>query len=85
VLYSDGLIERRSGDLDKDMAALVEAAGGLAGGTAEQACAALVERLVPAAGNEDDVCLLVLEVPPGRRWRPVSSLMARETAGRPYC
>jgi len=63
VLYSDGLIERRSSDLDADFAALLEAAGGLAGGTAEQACAALVERLVPPAGNEDDVCLLVLEVP----------------------
>ncbi len=63
VLYSDGLIERRSSDLDADIAALLEAARGLAGGTAEQACAALVERLVPAAGHEDDVCLLVLEVP----------------------
>jgi len=63
VLYSDGLIERRNSDLDADFAALLVAADDLAGRTAEQVSAALVARLVPRGGHEDDVCLLVLEVP----------------------
>jgi sigma-B regulation protein RsbU (phosphoserine phosphatase) len=61
VLYSDGLIERRNSDLDADFAALLMAADGLAGSSPEEACVALVERLVPD-GHEDDVCLLVLEL-----------------------
>jgi phosphoserine phosphatase RsbU/P len=60
VLYTDGLIERRNSDLDADFAALLGAAAGLAGSSPEDACAALVERLV-GAGHEDDVCLLVLQ------------------------
>ena len=62
VLYSDGLVERRHSDLDADLAALRSAADGLAGQSPEDVCAALVNRLVPAAGHEDDVCLLVLEL-----------------------
>jgi PAS domain S-box-containing protein len=62
VLYSDGLIERRSSDLDADTDALLAAAADLAGNDAEQVCAALISRLVPASGPEDDVCLLVLEI-----------------------
>ena len=62
VLYSDGLIERRNSDLDADLASLVAAADGLAGRSPEDVCAALVDRLVPDTGHEDDVCLLVLEL-----------------------
>ena len=62
VLYSDGLIERRDIDLDAGFAALLAAADGLAGRSPEEVCTALVDRLVPASGHEDDVCLLVLEL-----------------------
>lgn len=62
VLYTDGLIERRSSDLDADSDALLAAAVDLAGRHAEEVCDALITRLVPAAGPEDDVCLLVLEL-----------------------
>ena len=61
VLYTDGLFERRSSDLDADMTVLLAAADGLAGSSPEEACAALVDRLV-TTGHEDDVCLLVLEL-----------------------
>lgn len=67
VLYSDGLIERRASDLDADSDALLAAAADLAGSGAEQACTALITRLVPPAGPEDDVCLLVLEFGAGTR------------------
>lgn len=60
VLYSDGLVERRSSDLDADAAALVAAAAGLAGNAPRAVCDALVTRLIPAADPEDDACVLVL-------------------------
>jgi serine phosphatase RsbU (regulator of sigma subunit) len=62
VLYSDGLIERRHSDLDADLAALLAAAEDLPGSSPDEACSALVQRLVPAAGHEDDVCLLVVKL-----------------------
>lgn len=61
VLYSDGLIERRNSDLDADFDTLIRAAEGLAGRPPEEACAALVARLLPN-GHEDDVCLLALQL-----------------------
>lgn len=62
VLYTDGLIERRSSDLDADTDALLAATADLAGRRADEVCDALITRLVPAAGPEDDVCLLVLRL-----------------------
>lgn len=62
VLYSDGLIERRSSDLDADTHALLAAAADLGGHRAEDVCDALLTRLAPPAGPADDICLLVLEL-----------------------
>ena len=61
VLYSDGLIERRNSDLDADLAALLRAADDLGDRSPEEICAALLNRLVPPGGHEDDVCLLAVE------------------------
>jgi serine phosphatase RsbU (regulator of sigma subunit) len=60
-LYTDGLIERRDRDIDAGLTALVAAAGGDQGQTADEAIAALLGRLDPPAA-EDDVCLLAVRV-----------------------
>ena len=60
-LYTDGLIERRDRDIDAGLTALLAAAGGEQGRTADEAIAALLDRLDPPAA-EDDVCLLAVRV-----------------------
>ena len=60
-LYTDGLIERRDRDIDAGLMALLAAAGGEQGQTADEAIAALLDRLDPPAA-EDDVCLLAVRV-----------------------
>ena len=60
-LYTDGLIERRDRDIDAGLTALLAAAGGEQGQTADEAIAALLDRLGPPAA-EDDVCLLAVRV-----------------------
>ena len=60
-LYTDGLIERRDRDIDAGLTALLAAAGGAQGQTADEAIAALLDRLDPPAA-EDDVCLLAVRV-----------------------
>jgi serine phosphatase RsbU (regulator of sigma subunit) len=60
-LYTDGLIERRDRDIDAGLTALLAAAGGDQGQTADEAIAALLGRLDPPAA-EDDVCLLAVRV-----------------------
>jgi serine phosphatase RsbU (regulator of sigma subunit) len=74
ILYTDGLIERRDRDLDAGFAALVEAAHDLGRLPAETVCDALLDRLLPAHGHEDDVCLLALRLTTGARTaRPAES------------
>jgi serine phosphatase RsbU (regulator of sigma subunit) len=60
-LYTDGLIERRDRDIDAGLMALLAAAGGEQGQTADEAIAALLDRLDPPVA-EDDVCLLAIRV-----------------------
>jgi phosphoserine phosphatase RsbU/P len=62
VLYTDGLIERRDRDLDAGFAALVDAAHDLVRQPAGTVCDALLDRLLPVHGHEDDVCLLALRL-----------------------
>ncbi len=59
-LYTDGLIERRDRDIDAGLTAL-HAAGGVQGRTADEAIAALLDRLDPPVA-EDDMCLLAVRV-----------------------
>jgi phosphoserine phosphatase RsbU/P len=62
LLYTDGLIERRDRDLDAGFAALLDAAADLVRQPAETVCDVLLDRLLPARGHEDDVCLLALRL-----------------------
>jgi GAF domain-containing protein/anti-sigma regulatory factor (Ser/Thr protein kinase) len=62
VLYTDGLVERRGQSIDEGIAALAEAAAGLAGRAAEEIC----DRLLAAAGAEmvaDDIAVLAIRRP----------------------
>jgi serine phosphatase RsbU (regulator of sigma subunit) len=61
ILYTDGLIERRGQPLDDGFARLQEAVADLGHLPAEQLSDALLDRL--GSDAEDDVALLVLEIP----------------------
>jgi len=63
LLYTDGLIERRSGDLDEGMARLREAAAALAGRSLDELCDELLDRLVQGR-PEDDVALVAIRLLP---------------------
>jgi signal transduction histidine kinase/CheY-like chemotaxis protein len=58
LLYTDGLIERRSEPLDDGFARLAAAAAGCAKLPAGQACRTLISQLTPAEGYADDVAII---------------------------
>ena len=66
LMFTDGLIERRSSDLDVGMARLREAALELADRPLDELCDEIIERLV-SGRPEDDVALVALRL----RGRPV--------------
>ena len=61
LLYTDGLIERRDGDLDEGMARLRAAATELAGASLDELCDQLIARLVEGR-PEDDVALVAIRL-----------------------
>jgi len=61
LLYTDGLIERRDGDLDEGMDRLREAATELAGASLDELCDQLIDRLVEGR-PEDDVALVAIRL-----------------------
>ncbi|MCZ2827523.1 SpoIIE family protein phosphatase [Modestobacter sp. VKM Ac-2986] len=61
LLYTDGLIERRDGDLDDGMERLREAATELAGASLDELCDQLIARLVDGR-PEDDVALVAIRL-----------------------
>jgi PAS domain S-box-containing protein len=61
LLFTDGLIERRDGDLDEGMARLREAAAALADRPLAELCDELVDRLVHGR-PEDDVALVAIRL-----------------------
>jgi serine phosphatase RsbU (regulator of sigma subunit) len=61
LLYTDGLIERRGGDLDEGMARLRAAATELAGASLDVLCDELLDRLVHGK-PEDDVALVAIRL-----------------------
>jgi signal transduction histidine kinase/CheY-like chemotaxis protein len=60
LLYTDGLIERRSEPLDDGFARLTTAAAGCARLPAGQACSALISQMTPGQGYEDDVAIIAV-------------------------
>jgi signal transduction histidine kinase/DNA-binding response OmpR family regulator len=60
VLYTDGLIERRSEPLDDGFARLTAAAAGCARLPAGQACRELISRMSPGEGYADDVAIIAV-------------------------
>jgi serine phosphatase RsbU (regulator of sigma subunit) len=61
LLYTDGLIERRDGDLDEGMDRLRAAATDLVGASLDELCDELLDRLVHGL-PEDDVALVALRL-----------------------
>jgi PAS domain S-box-containing protein len=61
LLFTDGLIERRGGDLDEGMTRLRETAAGLAGLPLDELCDELLDRLVHGR-PEDDVALVAIRL-----------------------
>ena len=72
LLYTDGLVERRGQSLDEGLAALRAALADVAGGTLEELCDGILERLRPAA-PEDDVALVAVRLHPQDRPRPAEA------------
>jgi signal transduction histidine kinase/DNA-binding response OmpR family regulator/anti-sigma regulatory factor (Ser/Thr protein kinase) len=60
LLYTDGLIERRSEPLDVGFARLTAAAEGCAMLPAGESCKALVSQMAPAQGYADDVAIIAV-------------------------
>jgi anti-sigma regulatory factor (Ser/Thr protein kinase) len=60
LLYTDGLIERRSEPLDEGLARLSAAAARCAKLPAGQACRALVTEMAPGHGYADDVAIIAV-------------------------
>ncbi|WP_097868167.1 ATP-binding SpoIIE family protein phosphatase [Streptomyces sp. rh34] len=62
VLYTDGLVERRSEDIDEGVASLARALSG-AKGTPQVVCDRLIRSLGVTAEHDDDVAVLVVQHP----------------------
>lgn len=60
LLYTDGLVERRSEPLEDSFARLAAAAADCALLAADQACKALIEQMTPAEGYTDDVAIIAV-------------------------
>lgn len=65
VLYTDGLIERRSEAIDISLDRLIDTVASIPGGSPEEVADALLSTI--PTGQEDDVCLLVLQREIGTR------------------
>jgi PAS domain S-box-containing protein len=63
LLYTDGLVERRSEPLDDRLSRLGDVAGGVDGELGE-VCDTLLDRMVGGEGASDDVALLALQIEP---------------------
>ncbi|WP_433238193.1 PP2C family protein-serine/threonine phosphatase [Streptosporangium sp. CA-135522] len=61
LLFTDGLVERRSRDIDEGLALVLEAAADLTGGDLEAGLDRLIER-VGGPNPEDDTCVLAISV-----------------------
>ncbi|MEU4047390.1 PP2C family protein-serine/threonine phosphatase [Streptomyces antibioticus] len=62
VLYTDGLIERRTEDIDASLARLADSLARHRARDPESLADALLTDLLPAAGNSDDTALVVIRL-----------------------
>ena len=62
VLYTDGLIERRTEDIDRGLARLADSLARHRHAEPESLADALLADLLPAEGNTDDTALIVLRL-----------------------
>ncbi|MCX5166875.1 SpoIIE family protein phosphatase [Streptomyces antibioticus] len=62
VLYTDGLIERRTEDIDASLARLADSLARHRARDPESLADALLADLLPAAGNSDDTALVVIRL-----------------------
>ncbi len=62
VLYTDGLIERRTEDIDRGLARLAGSLAHHRHAEPEALADALLADLLPAEGNTDDTALIVLRL-----------------------
>ncbi|NIH78867.1 PP2C family protein-serine/threonine phosphatase [Amycolatopsis viridis] len=71
LLYTDGLVERRSEVLDDGLARLTGAVGGIAGLPTDEAGDAILSEMLGRNEHDDDVCLLLCRwsARPGRAAR----------------
>ena len=72
VFYTDGLVERRDQDLDQGLARLEATLAELAGRDLDELCDELLNRMLPAA-PDDDVALVVVKLHPQDRPRPTEA------------
>ena len=82
LLYTDGLVERRSLGLREGMAALVRTLADVGGADLEALCDAVLDRMVPAR-PEDDVALVAVRLHPQDRPRPAEAGPRRVPEGVP--
>lgn len=64
VLFTDGLVERKGVDIDDSFAQIAEVLAGTAGRLPREVADAVLGRLRPAAGYDDDVAMVVYRQPP---------------------
>ncbi|MGX5654089.1 SpoIIE family protein phosphatase [Geodermatophilus nigrescens] len=72
LLYTDGLVERRDGDLDSGTARLAETLTAPAGRPLQETCDLLVEHMVDGR-PDDDVALVAVRLHPQDRPRPAAA------------
>ncbi|PPK97749.1 PAS domain S-box-containing protein [Kineococcus xinjiangensis] len=72
LLYTDGLVERRGQSLDEGTAALCEVLAEVCGGTLDELCDGVLERLRPEV-PEDDVALVAVRLHRQDRPRPAEA------------
>jgi len=75
LLFTDGLFERRDGDLDEGRERLRAAARELAGQPLDELCDGLLAALLDE-GAEDDVALLAVRAHPQRPLEPLAGVWA---------
>jgi putative methionine-R-sulfoxide reductase with GAF domain len=64
-LYTDGMVERRTRDLDNELARLQSVLGAVTPLTAESACAQVMTEMLGDRQPEDDISLLTVKLLPG--------------------